>query len=260
VFKLAAQLKILFIPIVVALLSFSTVAFAADEHSAQPHWGYTGDTGPTHWGELSPEYAACSHGKDQSPVNITHAEHAKLPIVEFDYKPSSLVVINNGHTIESDYDPGSSITIDGKTYNLVQFHFHHVSENTLNGKHFPIEGHLVHKSADGKLAVVAVFFDEGRANPAIATAWANMPKTEGKENKPIGVKVDASQLLPSDREYYMFSGSLTTPPCTEGVTWLVMAHKMTMSKEQIEAFAVLDPNDYRPVQPLNGRKIQEGGK
>ncbi len=259
-FKLAVQLKVLFIPIVVALLSFSTIAFAADEHSAQPHWGYTGDTGPTHWGELSPDYAACAQGKRQSPVNITHADHAKLPIIEFDYKPSALDIINNGHTIESDYEPGSSITIDGKTYNLVQFHFHHVSENTLNGKHFPLEGHLVHKSADGKLAVVAVFFDEGRENPAIATAWANMPKTEGKENKPIGVKINASQLLPDDREYFTFQGSLTTPPCTEGVTWLVMAHKMTVSKEQIAAFAALDPNDYRPVQPLNGRKIVEGGK
>ena len=110
--------------------------FAADEHSAQPHWGYFGDTGPAHWGELSPDYAACSQGKQQSPVNITHAQHAKLPIIEFDYKPSALDVINNGHTIESDYEPGSSITIDGKTYNLVQFHFHHLSENTLNGKHY----------------------------------------------------------------------------------------------------------------------------
>ena len=246
--------------IVTALIAVLPSAFAADHAAKAPHWGYSGDNGPAHWGALSPDYAACSQGKQQSPINITHAKHAKLPIIEFDYKPSSLDVINNGHTIESDYQPGSSITLDGKTYNLVQFHFHHLSENALNGKHFPLEGHLVHKSADGKLAVVAVFFEEGKPNPAIATVWANMPKTEGKENKLADVKVNASHLLPDSREYYTFPGSLTTPPCTEGVTWLVMSHKMTASKDQIAAFAVLDPDDARPVQPLNGRKIELGGK
>ncbi len=247
--------------VAIGFVFLNVLAFAADEHSAQaPHWSYSGDTGPAHWGDLSPEYAACSQGKEQSPVNITNAQHANLPIIEFDYKSSALDVINNGHTIESEYDPGSSITIDGKTYTLVQFHFHHVSENALNGKHSPLEGHLVHKSADGKLAVVAVFFDVGRANPAIATVWANMPKTAVNENKPSGGKVNASLLLPDNREYYTFPGSLTTPPCTEGVTWLVMSHKMTVSKEQIAAFAAIDPDDARPVQPLNGRKIELGGK
>ena len=262
VFKLTLRSKIFFIPIIV-VLSFET-AFAADMHSAQAahatHWSYAGDTGPERWGELSPDYATCSQGKQQSPVDISHAERAKLPIIEFNYKPSALDVINNGHTVESDYEPGSSITLDGKTYNLVQFHFHHLSENTLNGKHSPLEGHLVHKSADGKIAVVAVFFEAGRANPAIETVWAHMPKTAINENKPKGMKVDASQLLPDSREYYTFPGSLTTPPCAEGVTWLVMSHKMTASKQQIDAFAILDPNDARPVQRLNGRTIQLGGK
>jgi carbonic anhydrase len=259
VFKLSIKRSSLLVAVgVISLLNFSAVA--ADPAEEHAHWSYSGDTGPDHWGDLSPEFSACSQGKEQSPVNISHAEHAKLPIIEFDYKPSALDVINNGHTIESDYEPGSSITLDGKTYNLVQFHFHHLSENTHNGKHFPLEGHLVHKSADGKLAVVAVFFEEGHPNPAIATVWASMPKTSVNENKPSGVKVDASQLLPGNREYYTFPGSLTTPPCTEGVTWLLMSHKMTASKEQVAAFAVLDPDDARPVQPLNGRKIQLGGK
>ena len=253
--------RIPLLAIAVGIAIFTSCAFAANASSDERHhWNYSGETGPAHWGDLSPEYAACSQGKQQSPVNIRHAKHAKLPIIEFDYKPSAVDVINNGHTIQSTYDPGSSITIDGKTYELIQFHFHHVSENTVNGKHFPLEGHLVHKNADGKLAVVAVFFEEGHTNPAIATVWNNMPNTEGQENKPSGVQVNASQLLPDDREYYRFSGSLTTPPCTEGVTWLVMAHKMSVSKEQVAAFAALDPNDYRPVQRLNGRKIEEGGK
>jgi carbonic anhydrase len=235
-------------------------AFAADHADKAPHWSYSGNTGPAHWAELSPEYAACGEGKAQSPVNITHAKHAKLSHIEVDYKPSSLDVINYGHTIQSDYEPGSSITLDGKTYDLVQFHFHHLSENTLNGKHFPLEGHLVHKSEDGKLAVIAVFFEEGRENPAIATVWAHMPKTAVSENKPGGVNVNASQLLPDSREYYTYAGSLTTPPCTEGVTWLVMSHRMTVSKQQVAAFATLEPADDRPTQPLNGRRIEVGGK
>jgi len=243
---------------VLALLTLLSLlsAFAADQAK---HWSYSGDTGPEHWGQLSPDYAACSQGKQQSPVSITDAQHSKLPVIEFDYQPSALAVINNGHTIQVNYASGSSITIDGKTYNLVQFHFHHVSETTMKGKHSPLEGHLVHKSADGKLAVVAVLFDEGKPNPAITTVWSNLPKSEGSENKPSGVEVNATQLLPDKFEYYTFPGSLTTPPCSEGVTWLVMSHKMTASKEQIAAFAKLYPNNYRPVQPLNGRKIQEGG-
>ncbi len=250
--------RLFLITLVFAVLNLP--AFSADKPAAEgPHWSYSGDTGPAHWGELSPEYAACSQGKEQSPVNITDAQHSKLPLIEFNYQPSALAVINNGHTIQVNYAPGSSITIDGKTYTLVQFHFHHLSETTVKGKHAPLEGHLVHKSADGKLAVVAVLFDEGRANPAITTVWSNLPKQEGDENNPSGVEVNASQLLPDKRDYYTFPGSLTTPPCTEGVTWLVMAHKMTASKEQIDAFAALYPDNYRPVEPLNGRKIEMGG-
>ncbi len=233
--------------------------YAADPAPEGAHWSYSGDTGPAHWGSLSPEYSACSQGKEQSPVNISNAQRSKLPVIEFNYQPSALAVVNNGHTIQVNYAQGSSITIDGKTYNLVQFHFHHLSETMVKGKHAPLEGHLVHKSADGKLAVVAVLFDEGKANPAIATVWSNLPKAEGTENKPSGVEVNAAQLLPDKFEYYTFPGSLTTPPCSEGVTWLVVSHRMTASKEQIDAFAKLYPNNYRPVQPLNGRKIQEGG-
>lgn len=251
--------RLLFIALAFALLA-APASSAANPAAEGKHWSYSGETGPAHWGELSPEYAACSQGKEQSPVNITDAQRAKLPVIEFNYQPSALAVINNGHTIQVNYAPGSSITIDGKTYDLVQFHFHHVSETTVKGKHSPLEGHLVHKSADGKLAVVAVLFDGGKANPAIATVWSNLPKSEGSENKPSGVEVNATQLLPDKFEYYTFPGSLTTPPCTEGVTWLVMSHKMTASKEQIDAFAKLYPNNYRPVQLLNGRKVEEGGK
>jgi carbonic anhydrase len=258
VFKFGIKRSSLLVAVVtISLVSFAGAAGPADEHG---HWSYSGDSGPDHWGQLNPEYEECSKGHQQSPVNIVHAKHANLPPIEFNYQPAALAVVNNGHTIQVNYAPGSSINVGDKTYELVQFHFHHVSENTFNGKHSPLEGHLVHKSSDGHLAVVAVLFDEGAANPAITAVWSNLSKEEGQENKPAGVKVRASQLLPEKHEYYTFPGSLTTPPCSEGVTWLVLSHKMTASKEQIAAFAALYPNDARPLEPLNGRKILEGGK
>lgn len=241
-----------------AFLLMMSYAFAADV----PHWSYSGDTGPEHWGELSPDYAVCSQGKQQSPVDIGPVAPSKLPVIHFSYIPSPLAVVNNGHTIQVDYAPGStssSIVLDGKTYDLVQFHFHHLSETTLKGQHTPLEGHLVHKSKDGHFAVVAVMFEEGAANPAIAAVWGHMPKEEAEE-RPDGAMVNAAQLLPANHNYYTFAGSLTTPPCSEGLTWLLLAHKMTASKEQIDAFAALFPNNYRPVQPLNGRTIMLSGK
>ena len=239
------------------LVNFAGAASPADEHG---HWGYSGDSGPDHWAQLNPEYEECSKGHQQSPINIAHAKRANLPPIEFNYQPAALAVINNGHTIQVNYAPGSSINIGSKSYGLVQFHFHHLSENTIDGKHSPLEVHLVHKSSDGQLAVIAVLFDEGSPNSAVTTVWNNMPKEEGPESKPAGVEVNVSQLLPEKHEYYTFPGSLTTPPCSEGVIWLVLSHKMTVSKGQIAAFAALYPDDSRPLEPLNGRKVLEGGK
>jgi carbonic anhydrase len=245
----------LFVIAAVFLATLCSSAVAADPAEEGKHWSYSGETGPEHWGELNPEYSACSQGKTQSPVNIGKTPPTKLPRIEFNYRPSALAVVNNGHTIQVNYPAGSKIVLDGKSYDLVQFHFHHVSETTINGQHWPLEGHLVHKSKDGNLVVVAVLFGEGRANPAIKELWSHLPKEEEQESKPAGVEVSASQLLPENHTYYTFPGSLTTPPCTEGVTWLVLSHKMTASKQQIDAFAALYPDNYRPVQPLNGRAI-----
>jgi carbonic anhydrase len=239
-----------------AIVFTAALALCAESPAEEgKHWSYAGDTGPSHWGELNEQYSACSLGKKQSPVDIAHPQYGKLPAIEFNYKPSELAVVNNGHTIQVNYAPGSSIVLDGKTYDLVQFHFHHLSETTINGQHAPLEGHLVHKSKDGNLVVVAVLFKEGAANRDVSTVWSNLPKAEGSENKPAQVEVNAAQLLPDKHTYYTFPGSLTTPPCTEGVTWLVMVHKMTASKEQIDAFAALYPDNSRPVQSLNGRTI-----
>ena len=231
-----------------ALVATSSVAQEAH------HWGYSGKTGPNHWAEVSP---VCKSGHAQSPINITHAEQKDLPTLEFSYHPAALNVIDNGHTVQVNYAPGSTLKIGDKTYELVQFHFHHKSETAIHGKHSPMEAHLVHKDKDGNLAVVAVLLQEGEANPAVATTWSNIPGEKEKAVSPEGVEIQAVQLLPANHRYYTFSGSLTTPPCTENVTWMVMVEPVTVSKEQIEKFAKLYPDDERPVQPLYGRVVLE---
>ena len=227
-----------------------SVSLAQEAHS----WGYSGETGPEHWAKVSP---VCKSGHSQSPINITHAEQKDLPSLEFSYHPSALNVIDNGHTVQVNYGPGSTLKVGDKTYELVQFHFHHRSETAIQGKHSPLEAHLVHKDKDGNLAVVAVLLREGEPNPAIATTWSNIPAEKEKAVTPQAVEIQAVQLLPANHRYYTYAGSLTTPPCTENVTWLVMVDPMTVSKEQIEKFAKLYPNDERPVQLLYGRAVLE---
>ena len=241
--------KPLAIAIVVSVLA--VVSTAQEAHS----WSYSGATGPDHWSEIS---ETCGTGKAQSPIDIVDPTKSKLPALSFSYQASPLNVINNGHTIQVNYAPGSNLVMDGKSYELQQFHFHHLSETTIKGKHSPMEAHLVHKDKDGNLLVVAVLLKEGKKNSAVATVWKNIGPEEGKANAPSGVSVDAATLLPGKHGYYTFPGSLTTPPCTENVTWVVMTHPVTVSKEQIEAFAKLYPSNARPVQPLNGRKVLEG--
>ena len=240
--------KLLAIAIVVSVLA--VVSIAQEAHS----WGYSGATGPDHWSEVS---ATCGTGKAQSPIDIVDPTKSKLPALRFSYQASPLNVINNGHTIQVNYAPGSNLVLDGKSYELQQFHFHHYSETAIKGEHTPMEAHLVHKDKDGALLVVAVLLKEGKKNSAVATVWKNIGAEEGKANAPSGVSVNAAKLLPGRHGYYTFSGSLTTPPCTENVTWVVMTRPVEVSKEQIEAFAELYPSNARPVQPLNGRKVLE---
>ena len=229
---------------------FAYCCFGQEGHA----WGYSGEHGPDHWTEVS---ATCGLGKTQSPIDIVDAKKEKLPAIGFSYHAAPLNVINNGHTIQVNYAAGSSIERDGKTYQLAQFHFHHMSENAIKGQHTPMELHLVHKDNDGNLAVVAVMLKEGKANKQVATVWSNLPAVEGKENTPASVMVDAAGLLPPKHKYYTFPGSLTTPPCSENVLWLVLAGPVTLSKEQIAKFADVYPNNARPLQPLNGRTVLE---
>jgi carbonic anhydrase len=234
----------------VSMLLASGLAHAA----AGAHWGYTGAEGPENWSKLSPKYSACS-GMNQSPIDLTGLIEADLAPVQFDYKPGGSEVLNNGHTVQVTYAPGSKITLDGREFELKQFHFHAPSENHIEGRSYPMEGHLVHADKDGNLAVVAVMFEEGAANAALTTSWAEMPEKAGQKRR-IAEPVSAEGLLPANRDYYRFNGSLTTPPCSEGVRWLVMKDPVTASKEQIERFAhVMHHPNNRPVQPINARAV-----
>ncbi|MCB1876649.1 MAG: carbonic anhydrase [Chromatiales bacterium] len=238
-------------------LALLMLGFTSAEAGTGTAWGYSGAEGPEHWGSLSPAYSACSTGKNQSPVNISDAVETELPELGMDYKSGGTSVLNNGHTIQVNYAPGSQLEVNGRPYTLKQFHFHSPSENTIDGKSFPLEAHLVHADAAGNLAVVAVMFEEGAENPTLKQIWSQMPH-EAHETAEMAHSVDAASLLPSDRGYYRFSGSLTTPPCSEGVTWLVMKHYDTASKRQIEKFEeVMHHPNNRPVQAVNARLIMQ---
>ena len=219
------------------------------------HWSYQGHAGPAEWGNLDPAFATCKTGKLQSPIDIRDAKPADLPAIKFDYRPSPLKVIDNGHSIQVNYAPGSSIEVGGKRYELVQFHFHRPSEEKIDGKAHAMVAHLVHKSADGKLAVVAVLLDAGGANSMIDTIWKNVPQEQGKETA-VNATVDAAALLPADTGYYTFMGSLTTPPCTEDVRWFVLKTPLKIAADEIGVFAKHYSLDARPTQPLNGRTLE----
>lgn len=230
-------------------------AATASQASNVTHWGYTGDSAPEHWGKLNPEYQACATGKNQSPIDLTGFVEAELEPIAFAYSGLAKEVINNGHSIQANYTSGSTLSIDGKTFELKQFHFHSPSENTLDGAFFPLEGHFVHVDGDGNIAVLAVLYALGEENPALAKLWKQMPEKAG-EKAALASQVRAEDLMPEDKDYYRFNGSLTTPPCSEGVRWLVLKNQATVSQEQVGQFTHVmhEPNN-RPVQPTNARLI-----
>ena len=245
--------------LLIAALAMNALPLAAAaEHGHAGHeWSYEGEHGPAHWGDVKTDYAVCKTGKNQSPVDITGAVKADLPPIQFSYKEAPLRIINNGHSIQVNYPEGSFITVGGKQYQLVQFHFHHPSEEKVNGKSFDMVVHLVHKNAEGKLAVVAVLMQNGRSNTFMKTLWEHLPKEEGKEEVIANVMINPNELLPAQQGYYTFTGSLTTPPCTEGVTWFVLKTPVEVSGNQVDQFMHFYKNNARPVQPLSGRVVSE---
>ena len=221
-------------------------------------WSYLGKTGPLVWGRLDSAYQACSKGHEQSPLDIRGAHLNKsLAPIEFHYIAGAVTVENNGHTIEVHVKPGSYIVAGGVRYELLQFHFHHPSEEAVRGKVTDLSVHLVHKSADGSLAVVAVRMREeaGSPNAVLAALWPHLPKTAGKTEK-VTEMVSAGGLLPADRGYWTFMGSLTTPPCTEGVRWFVFEQELSLSRDQLRAFAALFRMNTRGLQDAHGRRIE----
>ncbi|MCP5308313.1 MAG: carbonic anhydrase family protein [Zoogloeaceae bacterium] len=220
------------------------------------HWDYSGPGGPESWGTLRPEYAQCAKGGRQSPIDVRDGIRVDLQPIEFDYKPTYFRIIDNGHTVQVNVGEGSTIRVMGRQYDLVQFHFHRPSEERINGRGFDMVAHLVHKDLDGRLAVVAVLLQRGSDHPLVQTLWNNLPLEKNVGYAP-DVSIDLNQLLPEDRRYYTYMGSLTTPPCTEGVLWMVMKQPVSLSAEQIGIFSRLYPMNARPVQPAGDRLIKE---
>jgi len=246
--------RFIFVCVVLAACAHIVGVSFAQEH-AGPHWSYRGADGPDHWGELDKTFGTCQTGHQQSPIDIRGARSADLPPIQFDYRRTPLHVVNNGHTVQVNYAPGSFITVGDKRYQLTQFHFHHPSEERINGKGFEMVAHLVHATPDGALAVVAVLLGTGGENPVIASLWQHLPPHEGPEQALDDVQIDATGLLPQNHGYYTFAGSLTTPPCSENVTWFVLKTPAQISQNQADAFGRLYPRDARPIQPINGRVV-----
>jgi len=237
--------------LIIVVLGMAPIVLAGEK----AHWGYSGPEGPEHWGALDPAYATCSQGKNQSPVNLTGMIESSLSPIAINYQSGGNEILNNGHTIQVSYKPGSTITVAGHQFELKQLHFHSPGENTIEGHSYPMEAHFVHADKGGNLAVIAVMYKTGKKNAELEKAWGHMPENAGEKNA-LAEHVNAGKLLPHDHDYYRFNGSLTTPPCSEGVWWLVMKHYDTASKEQIDEFAqtMHHPNN-RPLQPLNARVI-----
>ncbi len=225
-----------------------------DDKAHAVQWGYEGDKGPEHWGDAFP---VCGKGKKQSPLNIIGPFEKSKETLSVDYKEGPLKMLNNGHTIQVNIEPGSSLTIGKESFELLQFHFHRPSEEQVDGKNASMVAHFVHKSKEGKLAVIGVMLNEGKDSAAVKTLWANLPPKEGEEFLPAKVMFNPASMLPKDMGFYNYEGSLTTPPCTEGVQFYILKAPVDISKQQLAKFPF--KLNARPVQALNGRKIAAGG-
>ncbi|MDM7942421.1 MAG: carbonic anhydrase family protein [Hydrogenophaga sp.] len=235
------------------LAAVQRLAHAPEGHG---HWSHSGPDGPQAWGKLQPGYELCAKGQRQSPIDIHSGIQVKLDPIGFDYRSGAFKVLDNGHTIQVTPARGSSIEVMGKRYDLVQFHFHRPSEERMDGRSFDMVLHLVHKDLDGRLAVLAVLLTEGQDHPEVQLVWNNWP-LERQQEVAASAALDLNKLLPEDRRYVTYMGSLTTPPCTEGVLWMVLKSPVQISSEQIATFAHLYPMNARPIQPSNGRLIKE---
>ena len=219
-------------------------------------WAYEGENGPAYWGKINPAWAKCGDGSRQSPIDIRDGMKVELEQITFDYHPSSFNVTDNGKTVQVMVGGGNFITVNNRMYELIQFHFHRPSEERINGKGYEMVVHLVHKDGEGRIAMLALLLERGKPQPVIQTVWNNLP-LEKLETMAPSVVLDPMELLPARRDYFTFMGSMTTPPCQEGVLWLVMKEPVQASPAQMALFSRLYPLNARPVQPSSGRIIKE---
>ena len=248
-----------------SLCAAAAISIALSAGAAGVHWGYGADDGPAAWSKLSAEYALCGAGEAQSPIDLRVAEASgPADAISFEYQPSSLKIarnayvaeaLNNGHTIQIDVDEDSELAIGKQRYRLLQYHFHAPSEHAVEGKRFPMEMHLVHRSGTGDIAVVGIFIEPGRANPAFERIWSHLPEEHGMRVHHENVEVDVTDVIPKHHHWYRYAGSLTTPPCSEGVSWFVIADPIELSQEQIAAFTSLYSGNARPLQARHQRGI-----
>ncbi len=244
------NLKQIFAASAVSLFIISS-AFAG----SGSHWAYEGKEGPSHWGNLSHSYETCKDGKKQSPIDISVTHKANLSKINFSYTAEPKEILNNGHTVQVNMKKGSTVTVDGKTYNLLQFHFHSPSEHTINGQPADMVAHFVHQAKDGQLGVVGVLFKAGKESKTLTKLWKYMPEKAG-DKKALAAGITVAKLLPAKTNYYHYSGSLTTPPCSENVNWMVLQTPVQVSAAQVGAFSHVIHKNVRPVQPHNGRMIE----
>ncbi len=247
----------------------SLTPITANKPSARPvHWSYNNEEGPERWGELSPVYALCKDGKNQSPINLSSELNGTGAVWEFDYASTSLRIahnenmddiVDNGHTIQVTVDEGSKFTFAGKVYHLKQFHFHCPSEHQLDGKSYPMEVHFVHQNDSGKFAVVSALVKEGKENDNFKKIIENFPANKGESKHLHDIHLALKFHLPEKNEAYHYTGSLTTPPCSEHVEWLIFRHPIEASKAQLDAFYAKIANNNRPIQALNDRSVKTGG-
>ena len=230
---------------------FSAASNAADEGI---HWTYEGEYGPEHWGELSPNYIQCKVGLNQSPIDITDAIEAHLPALTLDYTSNTINLINNGHTAQVNVEPGNYLRVGGEEFELLQFHVHVPSEHTIDGEVFLLEVHYVHQNAKGQLAVVGVIYTEGEDHPKLAQYLSVVPR---EIDEPVTFEVPLRELpiVASDKDYFRYNGSLTTPPCSEGVRWYVLKKILTVSQKRRDVFNQLIGDDARGPQPKNARPL-----
>jgi carbonic anhydrase len=235
------------------IIGTSLLAFAS-QAGEDGHWSYSGHSGPEHWGELSEDLSLCAEGRNQSPIDIVSPVQGETPVIKLAYSGDTTEVLNNGHAIEVKVSPGNKLIAEGTESELLQFHFHSPSEHRIQGKQLPLETHFVHKSTSGNLSVVAVLFRSGEPEADLTSIWSNIPTTSG-QTKPLALDLAKLGFVPSDLSYFRYNGSLTTPPCSEGVRWYVLEASSAVSAEQVASFlATIGEND-RPAQPLNARLL-----